>query len=100
MEGKMKSIIEFKEKINNCDVLNIIQIPVDLIDSDVLDRLNGTEVFKDTEHKLNENIYSVDNLKEGILDDTLDDTNETTKSKIEILYFALFNYDYFMITKI
>lgn len=41
MEVKMKALVDFKRDINNCDVLNVIQISKQYLDDDILNILDG-----------------------------------------------------------
>ena len=90
----MKTLAEFKRDIDNCDVLNVIQINKSYLDNDVLNRLHGYESYIDTDPLINDSIYSVDMIKEDILNSEI---NSDLHGKFETLYFALFNFDYFMI---
>lgn len=90
----MKTIKEFKRDICNCDVLNVIQINKSYLDEDVLNLLHGWESFIDTDNRVNDRIYSVDMLKEDLMNSEI---NADLHGKIETVYFALFNFDYFMI---
>ena len=82
------------------NIIKVVQFHKDLIPDDVLERLSGKEEFIDTDETLNEKIYSISNIKETILDDVEDDTNETTKCRIEGLYKLIEEYEYLMITKV
>lgn len=95
MEQKMKPLAEFKKDISNCDVINIIQINRNYLDEDILNLIKGHEAYIDSDLVVNDNIYSVNNLKESILPNL--DMQTEIAGKIETLYFALFNFDYFMI---
>jgi len=90
----MKPLEEFKRDISNCDVLNVIQISKNFFDDDVLNRLHGYETYIDTDPLINDRIYSINMIKEDIMNSEI---NSDLHGKFETLYFALFNFDYFMI---
>ena len=81
------------------DILRVIQIPENLIPSDVLERIAGYEVFTDVDHEIDDKIYSTVCLHD-IMTNKDDDTNETTKGRIEELYKKIANFPYFMVIKI
>ena len=90
----MKPLAEFKRDISNCDVLNVIQINKNYLDDDVINRLRDYESYINTDRLINDRIYSVDMIKEDIMTSEI---NSNLHGKFETLYFALFNFDYFMI---
>ena len=83
------------------DTLKIVQIPEKVLPSDLLDRIYDTEIFTDmtaNNDGIGEKLYCTANLKE-ILTNKEDDTNESTKSLIDLLYEKIKKFDYFMVTK-
>ena len=97
----MKAFSDFLSTKNFLDTLKIIQISELVLPSDLLDRIEGTEIFTDmTDNNdgIGEKIYCTANLK-NIFEDKGDDTNECTKDQIESLYKKIKSFDYYMITK-
>jgi len=68
------------------------------IHSDVIDRLEGTEIFNDetmNDIGIGDKIFSVSSLNDIL--ESGDDTNENTKVEIKKLYDRIESYDYLMI---
>ena len=82
------------------DRVTVIQLPEDMIPSDVLERIAGYEVFTDADEEIDDKIYSTVCLHDIITYKGDDRTNETTRLRIEELYKKIANFPYFMITKI
>lgn len=79
---------------------NMVQICSQNIPDDVFNRIDGLEDFDDDTingSRSEIKIFRPDSLKE-IINDEHDDTNETTKYRIELLYNKVKKFDYFMIT--
>ena len=78
--------------------IKMAQINEDQIPDDVLERIDGYEEFVDKDIDLSDKIYSVSKLND-ILTDEDDDTNETTKCRIEELYEQIKNFNYLQVVK-
>lgn len=82
-------------KIYETNKVLIAQIPNRDIPDDVLERISGYESFDDAEES-GEKIYYVTRIQQ-ILDNPEDDTNETTKGRIEDLYEQIKDCVYFKV---
>jgi len=98
----MKAFTNFlNTKKADLETLKIVQIPEMVLPSDLLDRIEGTEIFTDMTSNndgIGEKLYCTANLK-NIFEDKEDDTNECTKEQIELLYKKIKDFDYYMVTK-
>ena len=63
----------------------IARIGHDEIPDDVIDRIQGYQSFDDTDNARGDEIYCVERINQ-ILQNPEDDTNETTKGRLEDLY--------------
>ena len=100
---------DITEKINiaSCKKATIVIIPGDSVPDDVLERLEDKEDFADNQNEEGTNnflrpkntiIFAVSTLF-NLLNDEEDDTNDSTRNRIDILYNKVKEYDYLMITK-
>lgn len=92
---------EMLDTSNDTAFLKVGMIYAGDIPSDVLERIADYEEFSDNTPNganVGEKIYAVDKLHQ-ILTDKEDDTNATTKHRIEKLYKKVKAFDYFMVTK-
>jgi len=85
-----------KIDIEDFEQLKTIQIPRIYLPGDVLERLKGRETFVDTE-EIGDEIIPIDSIND-IITDSEDDTNETTKIRLEELYKQIKDFDYLMLT--
>jgi len=88
-----------KKTAYSIEFIKVAQISGGQVYSDVLERIAGYEEFVDANEAIGDKVFSVDKLNQ-ILTDEEDDTNETTKLRIEELYEQIKDFDYFMITKL
>ena len=88
--------MDFNKKYN-IETLKVVRIKDTEIDSDILERIDGYGDLWDEENSTT-NFYSVVRVFEKILTDKKDDTNESTKLKIENLYNQIKDFDYLKIS--
>ena len=87
--------MEFLKHLN-IEKLNIAKVGEKTLPDDIVERLSGKEKFVDNDTLISSGIYLVKDIKD-MLEDEEDDTNETTKLRIEELYKKIKNFDYLLI---
>lgn len=70
--------------IGDMEVAVAVKLYDSEIPSDVLERLDGLESYIDDEY--GNKIYNIEVIKDSILDNPDDDTNQTTKTRLKKLY--------------
>ncbi len=87
--------MEFLKHLN-IEKLSIAKVEEKTLPDDIVERLSGKEKFVDNNTLISGGIYLVKDIKD-MLEDEEDDTNETTKLRIEELYKKIKNFDYLLI---
>ena len=86
--------------VRDLKVVTTVEIDAELISDDVLERIDGNELSKEKLSFLGKSskTFAV-NILNNILINKDDDTNETTKYRIELLYHKIKNFHYFKVIK-